>query len=132
MSSALAMVLAAGITVPSIGPEKVSGETERGLDMRGEWEGFVHTAEVVHRLVEIRVAHGKWKIIFLDGYVEEYTPRIVDEGGGKMSYRDEFAIYKYEGDSLIICLSLFGRHPTSFQVNDNQWVFVLHRVKPAK
>ncbi len=39
MSTALAIILAAGITVPSIGPEKASGETkEPRLDLRGEWD----------------------------------------------------------------------------------------------
>ena len=39
MSSALAMVLMAAMTVPGNGPEKVSGEVEKRLDLRGEWEG---------------------------------------------------------------------------------------------
>jgi hypothetical protein len=38
MSLALAMILAAGMTVGN-GPEKVSGEVKQKLDLRGEWEG---------------------------------------------------------------------------------------------
>jgi hypothetical protein len=34
------MILAAGMAVPGIGPEKVSGEMrEPRLDLRGEWKG---------------------------------------------------------------------------------------------
>jgi hypothetical protein len=36
--TALAMVLAAGMVLGD-GPEKVSAEMERGLDLSGEWEG---------------------------------------------------------------------------------------------
>ena len=41
MSSALAMILTAAMAVPASGPEKVSGEVEQGLDLRGEWEGLL-------------------------------------------------------------------------------------------
>jgi hypothetical protein len=45
--SAFVLLLAAGV-VPGDGPGEVSAETERGLDLRGEWE-CVHEESLVAR-----------------------------------------------------------------------------------
>jgi hypothetical protein len=41
--SALAMILVAAMGLPGDGSEKVSGEMEQGLDLRGTWEGTYST-----------------------------------------------------------------------------------------
>jgi hypothetical protein len=92
MSSALAIILAAGMAVGN-GPEKVSGEREQWLDLRGEWEGTL-----MHGIGQgsILIREGIWCL-----------NNMTDEGRGELRVgRGEsrwLGIYRQDGDRLIIC-----------------------------
>jgi hypothetical protein len=121
MSSAFAMVLVAAMAVPGIGPEKVSGEMDQGLDLRGEWEALWWNDEGI-------ISWFCFDALCFD---------VVDEGRGKlratMWQGRQLGIYQRQGDQLNICLrdAEDGR-PTSFKGGDGQDLFILHRVKPRK
>src|SRR5215469_9506700 len=93
MSSALAMVLMAAMVVPANRPEKVSGEVEQRLDLRGEWEGTRYDANGDEWVIEINFA--EWGI--------------VDEGAGRLRFKYDissgYGIYQQHGDRLTISIS---------------------------
>jgi hypothetical protein len=134
--TALAMILAAGMAVGS-GPEKVSGEVEQGLDLRGEWEGTSPCPPKSDCVVR-----------FVKNKLNIYDPStkcsigftVIDEGGGRLRLpltrvRGLLGIYRYQDhDHLHICFSAneTGHRPTSFHVGNDRMYLILHRVKPAK
>ncbi|HEY7310848.1 MAG TPA: hypothetical protein VH643_15900 [Gemmataceae bacterium] len=136
--STLVLVLAAAMAVPGNGPEMLSGETERGLDLSGEWEGRWKTDKAEYEVELLgekggcsyrRLPRGKcW------GYL---TPDITDQGEGRLrlTWEDDpcLGIYEQDGDCLTICFrdAREGR-PLSFRVGDGQHLLILHRVKPRK
>lgn len=133
MALALAMVLAAGLTVPRIGPEKVSAETTESLHLDGEWEGtFRHSLNPVD-LIRITFAGGEFdsgSIIILEG-------KIRDEGGGRFQMvggtGDLLGIYKHEDDRLVLCYREADKgRPTSFRAGVDQNLLILRRVKPRQ
>lgn len=134
--SAFVLVLAAGVAVGS-GPEAVSPEMDRGLDLRGEWKG-----------VWVDEAGAKWKATAENGTVCGERPEFVkviraqdvaDEGAGRVQVlypRVEppaLGIYQWRGDCLIICFreARLGR-PTAFRGGNGQDLITLRPVKPAK
>jgi hypothetical protein len=130
MSSALAMVLAAGMAVPGSGPEKVSGKTVQLLDLRGEWEGtWINSfgpADVKLRGNWLRLG-GRFTVRF------SYS----DAGEGKLRLviadYPRTALYRRAGSNIIICWSTHGKEwPDSIRVTENQEIYILHRVKPGK
>jgi hypothetical protein len=144
----LLLVLAAGMAVPGmavpgIGPEKVSGEVEQGLDLRGEWEG-THQRPL-GKPVAVRLRHTSHL-----GWVLRATHRIggknvvelrplgtvTDEGKGCLKIGNGntlLGIYKWDGESLLICYrSVEVSRPTSFHARDDQTLLILRRVKPGK
>ena len=138
MSSALAMILAAGMTVPSIGPEKVSGEIEERLELSGKWEGNVshHEGISISALLEGgRLVEWEWlgngpRIavsyqVSISGVPGRF--RLILNGERYVG------IYKRSSDTVILCYRLAGRgYPTSFRAGDGQHLLTLRRVKPRK
>ena len=137
-----AMILMAAMTVPWNGPEKVSGEVEQGLDLSGKWQGlrWRGNGEVRRFFIDkgeawcepLVIGSRKIRIILNDF-------NVVDEGAGAFRWYWEtegfcqFGIYKWDYDSLVLCLRETGKgRPTSFRVDENQSLFILHRVKPGK
>jgi hypothetical protein len=139
MSSALAMVLMAGMAVPGNdpNPEKVTGEVEQGLDLSGEWEG---TSTDGIAMGEVRLVKDKGKATVHNPAVRAYGRfgfKVVDEGGGRLRIligeRESLGIYRYQDDDhVIICVSQHGLRPQSFCCGDGQELTILHRVKPRK
>ncbi len=137
--SALAMVLAAGMAVQGIGPDKVSGEVEPPLDLSGEWKGIWEWEDGGRAEIEL---DSEGRLVILDqGMPTRKLPfkrYIHDEGRGKLwlsqgKLRKELGIYKQEGDRVVISIRGYcqGR-PLSFSLDDSTERFTLHRVKPAK
>jgi hypothetical protein len=140
--SALAMILAAAMTVPGDGAEKVSAEiaASQPLDLRGEWNGVWETGRVnyaVKHLVEgeacsyQQIPKGRWGPAYL-------IPKFVDEGVGRLRLQwvedgPCLGIYKQDGERLTICFrdARKGR-PQSFRTDHGQNLLILHRVKPSK
>ena len=137
MSSAVAMVLVTAMAIPGSGPEKLSGETERGLDLRGHWR-------VTYSCISGQT--DKWLAIVEGGHFnlrsEDKTltinyGEVRDEGCGDIRWtggpRELLGIYRQDGDQVIVCLreANSGR-PTSFSTKDNQDIMILRRVKPHK
>ncbi len=134
MCPVLAMILAAGMTVPGNGPEKVSGEMEQGLDLSGKWEGIYP-----HPLSESRVGLTDGRFVELVNNLSLFlSERVIDEGKGRLRVRmcwdaDFVGIYRQEGNNLTICCRYACEgYPTSFQIGKHQVLYLLHRVKPAK
>jgi hypothetical protein len=144
MSSALAMVLMAGIVVPGNGPEKVSGEMKlERLDLSGKWEAILFLQGDVYR-------GEAWigKAIFRPQRELLFTPNQknvertffwgavpIDEGDGRFRIGDRLGIYQQVGDHLRICFwdgEGHGRCPASFKPGKDRVVFILRRVKPGK
>jgi hypothetical protein len=104
MSSALAMVLAAGMTVGS-GPEKVSGEIEQRLDLRGEWEG---TYQVIGGPTWHARLGGGFLAVQTEVARSRLAIRFVDERNGKLRMgwggRPPLTLgtYKQEGDRVVL------------------------------
>jgi hypothetical protein len=135
MSSALAMVLMAGMAVPGNGPEKVSGEVEQRLDLHGEWEGVIEAAEQ-GIFGSIRFADGK---IYRAGCEAAMSRcEITDEGNGQLhltiSTIAYIGIYRRERDELLIAFrnTEDRKRPTTFQADGEQGLLILHRVKRDK
>src|SRR5262249_54447851 len=113
MSSALVMVLMAAMAVPGNGPEKVSGEVEQRLDLRGEWEGHCFymsdkgdSPPVHFTCKEPRILIGE------DCFVEGIE--LVDEGQGRvkitrtagvLNQQPSNGIYRHDGNRLLMCFS---------------------------
>jgi hypothetical protein len=130
--SALAMVLAAGLAVGD-GPERVSGEVARGLDLHGEWEGTIrHSFGEDHPVVldKDRVLTEDDGLLSLGFFLE-----ISDEGKGKVQIRlggsARAGIYKHEGEDVVICFCRVDR-PTEFRAGNGRSLLILHRVKLRK
>jgi hypothetical protein len=141
MSSALAIVLTAAMAVPGNGPERVSGEMEQGLDLRGEWEGIwwhgsdcAGVAEWSDGMIMGRFGDSPcFLFLFLNWCF------IKDEGDGRCLYenfpgdRDRLGIYEQDADRLVICIGRTDkRRPSSFTTGDDRHLLILHRVKPRK
>jgi hypothetical protein len=137
--STLVLMLTAAMAVPGNGPEKVSGEMEQGLDLRGRWEG---TFQAWQGGVsgEAQVSNGKIHLRLLTvpcgaGRVYEKKWQCTDEGEGKLLLFESKrpGIYRQHGDHIIICFraSEKGR-PAAFQAEDDQYLLILHRVKSRK
>jgi hypothetical protein len=136
--STLVLVLATAMVVPGSGPEKVSGEMEQGLDLRGEWEGVWKSDTDEYEVHQIggkgawsyrRLPRGKRGPIYL-------TPDVADEGKGRLRLMwgvPCLGIYEQDGDCVTICFrdARKGR-PTSFRAGDGQHLLIIHRVKPHK
>jgi hypothetical protein len=125
--SALAMILAAGMAVGS-GPENVSGEVERGLDLSGEWEGTYQVD-----ISDWNVRYGGGVLTYWHNQIQvrrQIPMRFVDEGHGKvrLALRDgppiTPGIYKMRNDCIIMIFWRGGN-------KDRQITFTLHRVKPG-
>ena len=138
--SVLAMILTAAMTVPMNGPEKVSGEIEQRLDLRGEWEGTWQDATTgkggvkakAEMLADDFYCAKEPNLTFFRGFAEPY-----DEGAGKMRFEleagDMLGIYQQDGDRVILCLGeVSGTRPDSFQVRKRRILLILHRVKPRR
>jgi hypothetical protein len=147
MSSALAMVLAAGmVTGDGTGAGRVSGETAepQRLDLNGEWRGVLKTRNNEYE-VEYR-GEGGWSCwLRPKGELPMcFDLRFTDEGRGRLQVTDRWqlqwwtnepglGIYKREGDRLTICYRNAGEgRPTSFRTGDGQDLLILRRVKLAK
>jgi hypothetical protein len=125
------MVLMAAMPVPGSGPEKVLGEVEQGLDLRGEWEGTWDN----HGGKTMRVKLTEDKIHMNTGAVIiSVKNSIIDEGNGKLHYEGVLGLYQQDGERLLICLGFPGtnQRPKSFQKDEWKNLLILHRVKPGK
>jgi hypothetical protein len=128
------LVLMAAVTVvPASGPEIVSGETEQGLDLRGEWEGVLCDKWggfcPVRMTTEVLVGQYSSNS---GAYIRILTD-VRDEGGGKFSMKGWRGIYRQDGPHLSFCFrgDSLG-HPTDFRGGNGQTLAILHRVKPRK
>ncbi len=138
--SALAMILAAGMTVGS-GPEQVSGETEQRLDVRGKWEGY-HFLLFGESSERVQLQGEELKVALPDGLYATHEIEFTDKGrgsvhiilavGGVVTCRFR-GVYRYEGDRLIICYGKPGipENP-SIWADIGQHFLVFRRVKPRK
>ena len=142
MSSALAMILAAGMTVPGDVPKEAMEEIEQGLDLRGRWEGFLFMGDK-RKPWEVAIVIGSEKkqgVASFDLRLLLLLGRVVDEGKGRFRASDKYAvledilgIYQQDGDRLMICYRDASKGwPTSFLSCKDQSLVILHRVKPAK
>jgi hypothetical protein len=135
--STLVVILAAAMAVPGIGPEAVSGEMERGLDLSGKWEGTwlqldwqvpVERANLDEG--KLVTSHGPWH--------SRFDLTATDEGKGRLRLRlsewNCLGIYEFHDDGIRICFrSADQGYPSSFQVDKGgQRLLILHRVKPRK
>jgi hypothetical protein len=128
--STLVLVLAAGITIPGNGPEMVSAEMERGLDLSGTWEGTWHWTCGVKFHIEL--CQGKMTAI---GPAK--TSWITDEGRGFCRFSANkwvmLGIYEQHQDRVMICFREGNKErPRSFTRTDEQHLLILHRVTPRK
>jgi hypothetical protein len=142
--SALAMILTAAMMIPGDGPEKTSGkvsEKERGLDLKGKWEGSlgIKLPDGSPSTVPVTYQDGK----LTAGDLEEAEAvkmkvLFIDEGHGKCWCRyaatgkDALGIYKWQRDQLFICISEGKGRPTNFMVEETSTLLTLHRIKPRK
>lgn len=133
MSSALAMILAAGMTVPGDVPKPKQDldEVQQELDLSGTWEGTLHATD--GNVYQIRLTRDRcrWK---LKNRMAEYDNPFRDDGGGMLHLHnrpDRLGIYRQESDRLIICLG-YGHRPTTYHATDSQSLLILRRVKPAE
>jgi hypothetical protein len=126
MSSALARILAAGMVIGD-GPEKVSREVERGLDLRGEWEGMGVNGweEATVRL------KGDVLTLGIGGQKGTYHIQFADDGHGKfrMSMTDMPPQIqgRYEmGEGSVVLTFWVGLK------RDKEVVITLERINPRK
>jgi hypothetical protein len=133
--SALAMILTAAMAAPGDGPEKVSGEVVRGLDLSGEWEGVSPSADL-----PVDVSGRKLRFRGGRGGISNYTVpwKVADEGNGKIRVKFQgsepvLGIYEWRGDRVCLCYAYANRpRPTKFEVGEGRAVLILHRVKSSK
>jgi hypothetical protein len=137
--STLVLVLAAGMTVPSIGPEKVSGEIEERLELSGKWEGNVshHEGISISALLEGgRLVEWEW---LGNGprIAANHQSSVWDEGSGRFRLNLDgeryIGIYKWSSDGVMLCFRLAERgRPTSFRAGNGQHRLILRRVPSGK
>jgi uncharacterized protein (TIGR03067 family) len=135
MSSALAMIVTAAMVVPGDMPEKVSGEMEERLDLRGEWEGRWWPNKDAS--LEVTLRDGSIQLSDKSRPSLPVVFKIIDEAEGVLHVQYDASrhhgIYKWDNDRLVLCLREANKgRPTSFQARDGQQLFILHRVKPRK
>src|SRR5262245_34117632 len=104
--SALMLILTAAMVVPGDGPEKVSGEVsekEQGLDLKGKWEGSLHTILPDHSYFTGPATYQDGKLTAVDLWGPEAQKVVfIDEGNGKCRGRiveedqDVLGIYKWQ------------------------------------
>ena len=130
--STLVLILTAAMAVPGNGPEKVSGEMEQGLDLRGEGEGTWRWPCGMKD--QMKLCQGT--MISEDiGPVE--TSWIIDEGRGLCRFSANkwvmLGIYEQHQDRVMICFREGNKErPRSFKRTDEQHLLPLHRVKCIK
>lgn len=140
MSSTLAMILATGMTVPGIGPEKVSGEIEQRLDLRGKWEGYHFL--LGGEFCRVKLQGEELRVELSDGRYVTHEIEFTDKGrgsvhiilavGGVVTFRYR-GVYRYEGDRLVICYGKPGiSKDTSFSAEIGQHFLIIRRVKSGK
>lgn len=136
--SALAMILTAAMVVPGNGPEMVSGEVERGLDLSGEWEGK-WCDQIVQGGIPIlaKVESGTFSYRFKHENSFISIGKFHDEGEGKFRFEDQgciwLGIYRQDRGTVILCFhEADQRRPHSFETGDHQDLLILHHVKPRK
>jgi hypothetical protein len=132
MSSALAMVLMAGMAVPGIGPEMVSAEVEQRLDLRGMWEGTRWNDKKVSCYVCYKSG---WLASPFE--IAAWVFELSDEGRGNVKIKsdkgDFLGIYQQDGNRTVICYRAESKgRPISFWAGDGQHLLILRRVKPGK
>ena len=139
----LVLVLAAGMAVPGIGPEKVSEEIEQGLDLDdGDWKGLWWLdghAEILRAVSDKQVLGGvRWKA-GSDSGAFIYIFDITDEGNGRLrgkwnvSDQRIHGIYQQDGRRLVLCLAEITRsRPKAFRAGLGQHLLILHRIKPSE
>jgi hypothetical protein len=124
--SVLAMILVAGMAVGD-GPERVSGEVERGLDLSGEWEGTFR-----EKGKEAARAWLKRGVLIVEVKRRATIPvQFADDGHGmfrmRMRGKPPWSPGDYEmGDGSVVLTFRAG------PIRDNEIVIALKRVKPAK
>jgi hypothetical protein len=133
MSSVLAMILVAGLTVPGDVPKEVSWEVEERLDLSGKWEGNVSHQEGISidafleggRLVE-------WAFWMMNDPTTAVSYQVSISGDVPGRFRLTLngeryvGIYKRSSDAVILCYRLAGRgYPTSFRVGNGQHLLTL-------
>jgi hypothetical protein len=134
MSSALAMILAAGMAVPGDVPKPKQdlGEVQQELDLRGTWEGTLHATD--GNVYQIRITRDRCRWELKNRFAAEYDNPFRDDGGGRLHLHDHpnrLGIFRQESDRLTICLAS-GHHPTTFHATDSQTLLILRRVKPGE
>ena len=126
--SALAMVLAAGVVMGD-GSGKVSGEIERGLNLSGEWEGTYGAKGC--EAVQVRLKGGVLTVERGNKRGPPIPIQFTDEGHGKFRFtlggRPTWTPGRYTvGEGSVVLTFWAGPK------RDQQVVFALSRVKPAK
>ena len=141
MSSALAMVLMAGMAVPGNGPDKVSAEVEERLDLSGEWEGTLRSDK--RQVCPVIIDDGTSKRCGFPALTTIHRSHAVNARFEVIEARDGkirakyccdlcLGIYRWEANQLVICIRDVEEEPLESLAADGQIVITLHRVKPGK
>jgi hypothetical protein len=140
MSSRLAMVVMAAMTLPGNGPEKMSDEvTRERLDLSGKWEGNISHQMGFSISASIEKGHLA-EVNWLGGgpmVVASYRLSVTSEGPGRfrltLNGERYVGIYKWGSSEVILCYRQAEQgHPTSFRAGNGQHLLILRRAKPAK
>jgi hypothetical protein len=137
MSSALAMVLMAAMTVPGSGPEKVSSDVDERLNLGGQWTVTYHCVSGQTDEWVAIVEGGHFKLRSKDKTLTINFGEVQDEGRGNIRWtggpRELLGIYRRYGDRVIISFreASTGR-PKYFNTEKDQDIIILDRGKPAK
>jgi hypothetical protein len=133
--SVVVMILAAAMAVPASGPETMSGEMERGLDLRGEWEGLWWKGDGnlywvrFHRWGTEKDSCTAISYVYDNRHnVQTVRFEVVDKGNGELrvtfgSAENLSGSYRQEGSRVVICLPDEG---------EKRELFVLRPAKARK
>lgn len=135
MASALAMILAAGMTIPGDVPKEAMEEVGPApLCLDGEWQGTITYDD--KKTQEVSLA-GSLLVMWLWSRVAIFSWEVKDEGWGRFRVTydgvDRLGIYEWRGEEVALCIQQAGKgRPSSFKPVDGQELLILHRVKPRK
>lgn len=134
--SALTIILAAGILVPAIGAEEVSGEVERSpkpLALQGKWKGTMRNYYGLCAKVELSGGRLKSEDKTMPAKFAADVPVLfIDEGHGRFRLNLDgnvyLGIYRQEGNRFIACFSDKHR-PSEFKLTERRGLLTLHQVR---
>jgi hypothetical protein len=130
--SPIAMIVVADMALGT-GPDKVSDEVEKGLELRGDWAGDWWIWD--KRKFAATVGDGTVSSNAVPDVLAFALADLTDDGGGKFRIGPDdsrvcLGIYRHDGDGLVLCYRMPGKgRPITFRAGDGQYLLVLHRVQ---